>query len=759
GNIISLYSSLIAGQGIINNQFSLDNSAPQAWQNNAFKIDKAYKKDGNSGDEGLFKDVKLEINGEGKANSVTPQDLVFRPSGSNPFLGNIPGLRRFDRIEYSNKNNSKLALQESSRGIEGFIADGTVFLDINGNRSLDNNETSTTTASDGSFSLTLTQSQVDAVNSSDAQNFLVLEGSSKTKDTATGLSFQTSLLAPSNATVVTPLTTLITQRQQQGQSLEDAEEQVKAAFGVDKSFALTTFDPIQQANDGNPLAPAVFSGGVRVQNAVTQVANFLSGASGQSISDLGNAVFAAIAQQLTQSNFDLNAAPTLETVIQNAATNANLSLSEAQQGAIGEVASIIAAGQQRIANLNTDDPQAFLQEATKVQKVSQGNVANALQGVGQNPKTVSSVAADNTGDSLDNQIATAQTENIAPPQVEDIAFTVSSNLENGNAVGTVPASDIDGDSLEFAITSDNPNTDSDDNVGLAINNEGNLTVADRDDLDFSNTSSLSLTVRATEANRDAEDALADTATVTLNSVPTNNAPEQQFPLQDRTFPEGKPFAFAFSEQAFTDIDAGDSLNYSASLADGSDLPNWLSFAPESRTFSGTPTESDDGTLNLQVTATDSQGATASSEFSLNIAEVNDDTETDTVTKPVAVSTFNNNDGQLERMAYDTTPANDKDVTTRVSDDLLNLGTDAEFDNLVGFYKIQDTNGGIETNGDGTVDLLPGDEGYAKAAITNRVTNWELRGGSFWRSREKYYCRAIWRCRRSKRKTLCSFCCC
>ena len=489
------------------------------------------------------------------------------------------------------------------------------------------------------------------------------------------------------------------------------------------------------------------------------MANFLSGASGQSISDLGNAVFAAIAQQLTQSNFDLNAAPTLETVIQNAATNANLSLSEAQQGAIGEVASIIAAGQQRIANLNTDDPQAFLQEATKVQKVSQGNVANALQGVGQNPKTVSSVAADNTGDSLDNQIATAQTENIAPPQVEDIAFTVSSNLENGNAVGTVPASDIDGDSLEFAITSDNPNTDSDDNVGLVINNEGNLTVADRDDLDFSNTSSLSLTVRATEANRDAEYALADTATVTLNSVPTNNAPEQQFPLQDRTFPEGKPFAFAFSEQAFTDIDAGDSLNYSASLADGSDLPNWLSFAPESRTFSGTPTESDDGTLNLQVTATDSQGATASSEFSLNIAEVNDDTETDTVTKPVAVSTFNNNDGQLERMAYDTTPANDKDVTTRVSDDLLNLGTDAEFDNLVGFYKIQDTNGGIETNGDGTVDLLPGDEGYAKAAITNRVTNWELRGGSFWRSREKYYCRAIWRCRRSRRKTLCSFCCC
>ncbi|PSP03474.1 MAG: hypothetical protein BRC54_12285, partial [Cyanobacteria bacterium SW_7_48_12] len=252
---------------------------------------------------------------------------------------------------------------------------------------------------------------------------------------------------------------------------------------------------------------------------------------------------------------------------------------------------------------------------------------------------------------------------------------------------------------------------------------------------------------------DSQSAVAS-ATITND----DNPPQLVTPLSDQSATEDESFSFQFAADAFSDPN-GDSLNYSASLADGSDLPNWLSFAPESRTFSGTPTESDDGTLNLQVTATDSEGATASSEFSLNIAEVNDDTETDTVTKPVAVSTFNNNDGQLERMAYDTTPANDKDVTTRLSDDLLNLGTDAEFDNLVGFYKIQDTNGGIETNGDGTVDLLPGDEGYAKAAITNRVTNWELRGGSFWRSREKYYCRAIWRCRRSKRKTLCSFCCC
>jgi len=76
---------------------------------------------------------------------------------------------------------------------------------------------------------------------------------------------------------------------------------------------------------------------------------------------------------------------------------------------------------------------------------------------------------------------------------------------------------------------------------------------------------------------------------------------------------------------FADVDFihGDTLTYSATLADGSALPSWLSFDAATGIFSGTPLNADVGSLNLAVTATDTGGLTASSLFSLSVANVND----------------------------------------------------------------------------------------------------------------------------------------
>ena len=80
------------------------------------------------------------------------------------------------------------------------------------------------------------------------------------------------------------------------------------------------------------------------------------------------------------------------------------------------------------------------------------------------------------------------------------------------------------------------------------------------------------------------------------------------------------------------------------------------------------------------------------------------------------------------LIFDTTPVGDgTDVTARLVDDVEDLGTDAAFDNLIGLYEIVDANGGIALV-DGTV-ILPGEEGYALAAIENRVDNFVLRAGS------------------------------
>jgi glucose/arabinose dehydrogenase len=84
---------------------------------------------------------------------------------------------------------------------------------------------------------------------------------------------------------------------------------------------------------------------------------------------------------------------------------------------------------------------------------------------------------------------------------------------------------------------------------------------------------------------------------------------------------------------------------------------------------------------------------------------------------------------LEGIIYDASLADNQDISTQLNQSVLDLGTDANFDNLVGFYAIVDTNGGIDIDMDGVADLYPEDQGYAKAAITNRISHWELRAGS------------------------------
>jgi hypothetical protein len=56
---------------------------------------------------------------------------------------------------------------------------------------------------------------------------------------------------------------------------------------------------------------------------------------------------------------------------------------------------------------------------------------------------------------------------------------------------------------------------------------------------------------------------------------------------------------------------------------------------------------------------------------------------------------------------------------------FSVSRNAAFDNFVGFYRVVNTDGGIDVNGDGTVDLNPGDAGYTEAAVANRVSGLDL----------------------------------
>ena len=108
------------------------------------------------------------------------------------------------------------------------------------------------------------------------------------------------------------------------------------------------------------------------------------------------------------------------------------------------------------------------------------------------------------------------------------------------------------------------------------------------------------------------------ASVTLTVSSVNDPPTVANPIADQGATEDTAFSFQFAANTFNDVDAGDSLTYTAS-----GLPAWLSFNAGSRTFSGTPLNADVGTVTITVRATDASNAWVEEQFDITVANTND----------------------------------------------------------------------------------------------------------------------------------------
>ena len=82
---------------------------------------------------------------------------------------------------------------------------------------------------------------------------------------------------------------------------------------------------------------------------------------------------------------------------------------------------------------------------------------------------------------------------------------------------------------------------------------------------------------------------------------TNSAPTVATEIPNQMAMSGTAFSYEVPAATFADAD-GDTLTYTATLADDMALPSWLSFSAAARTFSGTPTDVE--TVSVKVTASD-----------------------------------------------------------------------------------------------------------------------------------------------------------
>ena len=136
----------------------------------------------------------------------------------------------------------------------------------------------------------------------------------------------------------------------------------------------------------------------------------------------------------------------------------------------------------------------------------------------------------------------------------------------------------------------------------------------------------------------------------ITVVNTNDAPTRAAEMADQVAGEGSPFNFALPAGMFADVD-GDQLTLTASMADGTALPDWIHFDAANGTFTGMPGWQDAGTLSITVTASDGQ-ASASDTFDLTVVNGN--------ATPGGVPTVVGNATEDQTLTADTSGMTDAD---------------------------------------------------------------------------------------------------
>jgi VCBS repeat-containing protein len=125
---------------------------------------------------------------------------------------------------------------------------------------------------------------------------------------------------------------------------------------------------------------------------------------------------------------------------------------------------------------------------------------------------------------------------------------------------------------------------------------------------------INITVTAKDG---ANATVSDTYTLTVNNIPTVLTA-----INDASTNEDATYSYDTSVN-FVDVDAGDSITYSATLEIGTTLPTWLSINITTGVLSGTPLDADVGAIDIKVTATDTSGASVSDSYTLTVNNTND----------------------------------------------------------------------------------------------------------------------------------------
>ncbi len=342
---------------------------------------------GSSQYEDEFSGQALTSGGETLASVGAPLGATFEPGGASGSV--ITGLPR--RLIQADDIDSLPGAGGVSGGdgvevlagqvVDGYVANATVFRDANNNGALDDGESFTTTDIDGNFTLEGGSGPLIAVGGTDV---------------STGLAFEGVLKAPEGSTVITPLTTLVQQLVETGDTADAAETKVKQALGIDATFQLSKTDPVKAAASGDNAALKAVKAGIAVANTATQVKSALKGAGASNDEAASDAAFNAIAKKIaanaaSSTPTDLKDTTQVSDVINDAATTHQTKTGEATTfdgNDVANAANVISATNTAVENVDTSGgggtTTETLTKLAQVAQVAQSNASTAIQDSVQN---------------------------------------------------------------------------------------------------------------------------------------------------------------------------------------------------------------------------------------------------------------------------------------------------------------------------------------------------------------------------------------
>ncbi|HEY0288216.1 MAG TPA: DUF4347 domain-containing protein [Pseudomonas sp.] len=320
-------------------------------------------------------------------------------------------------------------------------------------------------------------------------------------------------------------------------------------------------------------------------------------------------------------------------------SNASVRISEGPNATVGTLSTTDA-------SIGDSFTYSFVPGAGSTDNASFSLVGNTLKvidpaALGEGDYSVRIRTTDSGGNAIDHVFSISVSSYVEPVAANDTASaTEAGGVANGtagaNPTGNVLTNDLSSNTK--TVTAIAGGTVGSARAGaygsLTLNADGSYTYT----VDNANAAVQALSANTGNLTDSFTYTLADntlatsSATLTITVHGANDAPiaVTAIPAQQATV--STPLLYVVPVDTFSDVDAGDTLTYTATLAEGAPLPAWLSFNGATRTFSGTPTTAQN--LSVVVTATDLSAASVSNTFTLEVASAPIDPVTPPVTPPV-----------------------------------------------------------------------------------------------------------------------------